>query len=89
VTISSHHKTTNAVRTDTRKVKQRLLERDNFTREQAEDLVEAFFEDDDPVVTRSVLRDELRRFTLRIVLANAAVMAALLALFAFELMRLA
>ncbi len=69
--------------TDTLKIKQRLVARESFTKEQADDLIAALFDADDPVVTRSVLRSELRKWALRIVLASGAVTAALLALFGF------
>ncbi len=52
--------------TDALKIKRQPTARGNFTPEEADDLVDAFFHEDDPVVTRSVLKSEMRRQTLAI-----------------------
>ncbi len=59
--------------TDTRIIKQRLTTGGDFTEAQASTLIDAFFGQDDPVITRSVLRAEMDRLILRIVLAVAAI----------------
>jgi hypothetical protein len=69
--------------TDTRQVKQRLLQRGSFTEEQAEDLVDALFEGSDPVVTQSLLRSELNRVLLRGLLGVAAINGMFLAAASF------
>jgi hypothetical protein len=60
---------------DTLRVKKRLVERGNFSDAQAEDIVEAFTEEEEGFVTVRRLRAELRKTELRIVGAVVAINA--------------
>ncbi len=75
--------------TDTLKIKERLTARGNFTPEQADDIIAAFLQADDPLVTKTVLDQtldaQLNRHTVRILLGVVAINGALLAAFAYVL----
>ena len=68
-------------------IKRDLTKRDNFSEDQATDLVDAFYGSDDPIVTQSVLEDtldqKLLRWTITVIVANLAGVATLLALYSF------
>ncbi len=80
--------------TDTLKIKERLTARGNFTPEQADDIVSAFLQSNDPLVTETVLdqkltvldqklQTQMSRQTVRILLGVVGINAALLAAFAY------
>ena len=68
---------------NTLKTKKRLVEEYGADDRLAEGIVEIISSAEDQLVTKAMLKSELRRWALRIVLGNAAVMAALLALFQY------
>ncbi len=59
--------------THTRKSKECCASRGSFTPEQANDIIDAFFEVGDPVITKSVLRAEMNRLNVRLLLGVAAI----------------
>ncbi len=81
--------------TDTLKIKERLTARGNFTSEQADDIVKAFFSsEDEALVTRGVLASEMEKLriemeklqhktTIRILLGVVGIVSAVNALFLF------